>query len=1101
MKHLTNNELLTLTKSVDFSQNLYSHILGTTNETGITAIKAFRKYKYLQYADGKHEYFISSTNINKLYDPIVQLSIDKCSFDQNEISLELNYNSDHTLISVELSYDRSTKVLPGTVHKHHVSFDLSNLSSEVVYSNAFTLTVTVSNKLIQELMSVKSFIECDAGSSQQSFYDISETLQIGLNKNGHLKLANPKLDDRHLENYFEIANLRKDKNIVNQLDFVPREFNAVLKSFNDYKYLIVTHPNGTYFITHKNTYILENQDLMYEVIENGSFKKKQRKSIGKKVKKNLSKLLYQFIGYNKYYFIKSFFQYEVKRRKWGYYSYLKGLNKSVVKQKHILVESILGNTLSGNIYYLVQSLNKFYPEYKVIISANNIANIQNMVEFNHINAKVVERGSKQYYKILAESKYLLNDTTFPSFFIKKAAQVYINTWHGTPLKAMGKNMSGNPLALSNSQRNFIQADIVSLPNMTTVNMANDDYMLKNLGLDNIQMNASPRNSIFFNTSRRDELRSILNISTDQTLILWMPTWRGSATDLNNIQKNIELFERMSSIVSKLDDSIVLYAKPHPLMQGKLELEELGLRLAPENVETYDFANITDALITDYSSVMFDYANLNKPIVLDIFDIEEYIEDRGITLDIDSLPFEKTANETELLNALNNLNHIIVDYTEFNKKYNSLENIDAPKHLLEKMFSTDLHHKAITKKKERELIYPGTMLTNGITTSFLNLISNIDTTKRDYVIWLPNNLVKQKNAANINKLVSSGIDYISSPTGIILKNMAERSVYDMFLNRLKLNSEQQSVISNIMRREIDRCFGNIKFDHIIHFTGYDAFVSEVFKEMDAKLHIWVHNDMKAEAEVRNNFNVHSIESTYDAAQTIAVVNDSVKEMLLESYFSETNKKKVISVHNTVNTKEVHLKASEKEEYLTDELNEILNDQENIKFINIGRFSPEKGHVRLINAFSKVKENNPKLKATLFIIAGHGIDYPKIVATKEHSKFSADIYLFENINPFPILKHANLMVMSSYHEGLPMVFFESLALDVPILSTAIPGPKEFLESGYGYTCENSTDGLVNGMQDFLSGEFTQQIKELSEFNDNAIDEFESIFNIVNSKNGKS
>ncbi len=299
------------------------------------------------------------------------------------------------------------------------------------------------------------------------------------------------------------------------------------------------------------------------------------------------------------------------------------------------------------------------------------------------------------------------------------------------------------------------------------------------------------------------------------------------------------------------------------------------------------------------------------------------------------------------------------------------------------------------------------------------------------------------------------------------------------------------MSTIMQREIKRCFGNIKFDHIIHFTGYEDYVAEVFKEMNAKLHIWVHNDMKAEAEVKNNYNIHSIQSTYDAAQTIAVVNDSVKEVLLESYFTDANKKKVISVHNTVNSQDIHFRANLEEEYLTDELNEILDDKGNIKFINIGRFSPEKGHVRLIDAFSRIKENNPNLKATLFIIAGYGVDYSKVVRAKEHSTFSKDIYLFENINPFPILKKADLMVLSSYHEGLPMVFFESLALSVPILSTAIPGPKEFLESGYGYTCENSTEGLVNGMQDFLDGKFTQKIKELSEFNHNAIDEFESIF----------
>ncbi len=753
-----------------------------------------------------------------------------------------------------------------------------------------------------------------------------------------------------------------------------------------------------------------------------------------------------------------------------------------------MYESYHGESMSGNPYALYKYIqnNGEFKEYTHIWILKDTKKFQ-----KGKNTKYIKYNSIKNAYYLLVSKYLINNTTFQPFFSKKCSQIYINTWHGTPLKSMGRNMTGTPLALSNTQRNFIQADIVSLSNKTTIKMANDDYMLKNLGLNNIQMNASPRNSIFFDSDRRDELKSILKIDPNKTYILWMPTWRGSANDLNNIEKNIGIFKRMANIVTKLDDSIVLYAKPHPLMQGKIELEELGLEPVPEYIEIYDFANATDALITDYSSIMFDYANLNKPIILDLFDIGKYTQERGFTLDISFLPFKKVSNETELLNILNNISNIKVNYTEFNAKYNARENINAPKQLLDKMFVVNANKKLITGDKKKVLIYPGTLVTNGITTAFLNLMSNIDTNKRDYVVWLPNNLIKQKNINNINKLIDLGIDYISSPASIIFGSPMEIYTYYLFLSRKTLNINQQKILSTIMQREIKRCFGNVKFDHVVHFAGYEAYVAEVFKEMDAKLHIWVHNNMEAETRLKNNYNVYSIQSTYDVAQTIVVVNDSVKEVLLISYFNDNNKKKVVTVQNTVNAKNIIFKANQEEEYLTDEINEILDNKENIKFISIGRFSPEKGLERLIDAFDRLKNQNPDLKASLFIIGGYGNDYSKVVQAKEHSESKNDIYLFKDINPFPILKKSDLMVSSSYHEGLPMVFFEALTLHVPVLSTAIPGPKEFLESGYGYTCENSTSGLISGMQDFLDGKFTQQMKELSEFNKNAIDEFESIF----------
>ena len=106
---------------------------------------------------------------------------------------------------------------------------------------------------------------------------------------------------------------------------------------------------------------------------------------------------------------------------------------------------------------------------------------------------------------------------------------------------------------------------------------------------------------------------------------------------------------LSRMDEELTDSEVMYAKLHPLARGSIDFGNFRrIREFPSEYETYEFLNIADCLITDYSSVFYDFAVTGRSIVLYTFDEKEYLRDRGLYTKLEELPFPKTTDIKELM---------------------------------------------------------------------------------------------------------------------------------------------------------------------------------------------------------------------------------------------------------------------------------------------------------------------------------------------------------------------------------------------------------------------------------------------------------------------
>ena len=161
-------------------------------------------------------------------------------------------------------------------------------------------------------------------------------------------------------------------------------------------------------------------------------------------------------------------------------NYIKYYDKLEIDEHIILLESEHGKKVDGNIFYMLRYLsqNPQYHSYKIYLSAMGRykRKFSSFLKAHNIeNINIVMLASDEYMQILASAKYLINDTSFGPYFVKKKGQVYLNTWHGTPLKTLGRSDKAEYYTLANIQKNFVMSDYLLYPNEYTAKHMIEDY--------------------------------------------------------------------------------------------------------------------------------------------------------------------------------------------------------------------------------------------------------------------------------------------------------------------------------------------------------------------------------------------------------------------------------------------------------------------------------------------------------------------------------------------------------------------------------------------------------------------------------------------------
>lgn len=772
--------------------------------------------------------------------------------------------------------------------------------------------------------------------------------------------------------------------------------------------------------------------------------------------------------------------------------YFRFLKQKKVKEKLILIESKNGEDLAGNMFRLIEELqNGDYESYTICIpyTEQKKEEIINRIK-NKKNIIFVRHHSFSYYKYLGMAKYLFTDSTFGRSFIKKDGQILTNTWHGTPLKKMGYALDDSVYAMGNVQRNLLQADYLVYPNIYMEEKMIEAYQLDGLYEGTILEEGYPRNTVFFSNSEKGITKKELGLDGKE-VYMYMPTWRGFFN-----QKDIDAFlkvteEHLQYIDKNLSEQQILYVKFHTFVDKSLDFSKYKkIKPFPKQYDIYECLNLCDGLITDYSSVFYDFANTGKKIILFAYDEEQYLKDRGIYTPLETLPFPIVKTVEQLIKELHPQKEY--DDTEFKKRYCTFDNKDAAKKICQHIIKEQRvcqEKKIFQKRKERVLIYGGSFKKNGITTSLLSLLNELDLNKREYYITFEEAALKEEPERI--RILPEGVKILPI-SGTARLTFSEVIAFLFYFKGNRQNKLIRKKLDRLYKRELRRHFGSITIDYVIHFTGYEKKITNLLERFPCHRTIFVHNDMVAEMAAKANQHVLTLQEAYRNYDKVAVVTRDIVPPTREIGGNGAN---IVVINNCHNHTKVIEQAQEEiifhsdtvSNYSFEQIQEILQT-DSLKFINVGRFSKEKGQHMLIEAFSLFEKKHPE--SYLFIVGGYGSEYDTIV---EHAKETSNhiVIIKAIINPMPLIKQCDLFILSSFYEGLGLTLLEADSLGVPVISTDIAGPKQFMQEHGGYLVEPTKKGILKGMEAYLNQEVVPMQVDYDIYNKKAVEQFETLF----------
>lgn len=773
-----------------------------------------------------------------------------------------------------------------------------------------------------------------------------------------------------------------------------------------------------------------------------------------------------------------------------------------IDDKAVLLESQSAIKADGNIYYILKYLTSApeYRGYRIYLSSwgRYKSSIKALLKKGGIKGvEIVIYASDRYVRLLSSAKYLVTDATFPFYFMKKKGQVYLNTWHGTPLKTLGKAIHDFS-SIGNVQRNFVSADYLLYPNEFTKKVLIRDYMLENISSGSAVLSGYPRNSVFFDEEARERVRSELNPS-GKRIYAYMPTWRGKADKYGSARANAYLYYYLSELDKALEDDEEMFVNLHPLLTDKKDGIDFSgfshIRQFPKGYETYEVLNIADVLITDYSSVFFDFANTKKKIVLFPYDKDEYLSERGLYFSMDELPFPQVYDLESLIGELRSGKNY--DEKDFLGKFCPYDSIDAAKNICDYVIlgkDTGLKSEKIPDNgKENVLLYAGNLDRNGITASLRSLTDALDRKGRNYFLTFCQGRVK--HATEQLGTFADDLNYFAIAEARNL-TIWDRIVKKLFSRKLIGAGLYMRFSGKRMKEDFERAYGNARFEAAIQFSGYSDDWILTYSTFPGKNAIFVHNDMISEIRTRKIQRRSVLRYAYRNYDHVVTVSEDIIAPTLRISGKKDN---VITVHNIIDYRSILERSLEPVTLDRDtrcsvseeKLREILSSESRV-FINVGRFSPEKGHERLVRAFSRLVKDNPDVY--LIIMGGNSRDkgYEKLEAEVREMALEKNVILLLSLsNPYPVIRSCDYFIMSSFYEGLPMVLFEADVLGLPIASTDVDGPHGFLSRYGGTLVENSEDGILRGMEMLLGGSVGTLSIDYDEYNRECLSEFERIF----------
>lgn len=355
-----------------------------------------------------------------------------------------------------------------------------------------------------------------------------------------------------------------------------------------------------------------------------------------------------------------------------------------IKKNKIFLFSYYGAQYGCSPKYITQYIIENFPEGKfdVVWEFNNLKSPEPLN-----GLRKVKTMSLKYFYELCTSKIVITNFRTTDLFVKRKGQYYIQTWHSSlRLKQIEKDTEDTlpKHYIEMAKKDSIKCDLLLSGCKSSTNIFRRAFWYDG----EIFEHGIPRNDIFFgkNLIKRESILNTINVSSDYKVILYAPTFRKD--------NSLEVYDlNYSKILKKIEDKFggkwVFLVRLHPHLISKSSQLFNGENVI--DVTSYDdiqeLLSISNILISDYSSLMFDFTLTQRPCFLYIPDIDEYISnDRKLYFNIEELPFISATCSDDLLDKIEGFDYVKYsnDLTYFSNSIGTFETGRACENLLNRI---------------------------------------------------------------------------------------------------------------------------------------------------------------------------------------------------------------------------------------------------------------------------------------------------------------------------------------------------------------------------------------------------------------------------------
>ena len=346
-----------------------------------------------------------------------------------------------------------------------------------------------------------------------------------------------------------------------------------------------------------------------------------------------------------------------------------------INSKKIVVVSYYGKGFSDNPKYIVNKLTEIRPDLKIYWAIKKKGYRASLPS----NITPIKYKSVAYVYHMITAKVWLDNARKPQYEQKKASQIYIQAWHGSNaiIKKVEKDAQTklSKEYINSAKNDAAQTDLM----IAGSSFGKDKYRESFWYPDGEILSAgSPRNDVFFNNTEviKDKVYKKFNLDKDIKFVLYAPTFKEN----HSIDANLLDFKKITdSLETRFGGKWILAIRLHPNIENGLANSNIGALDCIIDATNYDDMQellvASSAMITDYSSSVFDYMLTKRPIFICAPDYEEYVAERGVYFDMRSLPFPYSDTEKSLCDSIVRFNEIEFDNmcTDFMKSIEVYDN--------------------------------------------------------------------------------------------------------------------------------------------------------------------------------------------------------------------------------------------------------------------------------------------------------------------------------------------------------------------------------------------------------------------------------------------